>query len=56
MKELTQREMMRVNGGDPGTACGLLVGATVGLLLTGNIVGAAFCWMITPAGCALAYG
>ncbi len=54
MKVLSQSQMMRVNGGERGTGCGLLVGATIGLLFV-NPVAAALVWMVTPAGCALDY-
>lgn len=52
MTRLNHTQMHAVQGGDPGTACGVLVGATVMALFV-NPLAAAMIYMVTPAGCAL---
>lgn len=38
-----------------GAYCGFLVGATIGLAVTGNLVGAATLYMFTPVSCLFDY-
>ena len=52
MTRLNEVQMHAVQGGDPGTVCGALVGATVMAMFV-NPLAAALIYMVTPAGCAL---
>lgn len=57
MKPVSQQQMRQIAGGyERGTACGFMVGATIGATFVFGPLAGALLYMFTPATCALDFG